>query len=239
MSFSKDTEKNSDIDLTFNPQEPRSIGSQLHRHLRSAIIRGEFAPGHALSESEMSKRYAVSRQPIREAFIKLAEEHLVSIVPQRGTFVMKISMQDVLDAQFMREALEVAIVREAAAKAQADDIQMLNDILAQQIALSLSDHQGFWLLDEAFHQGIAKTAGRQSTWSILESIKSQMDRVRYLSIEDATPTLLLIEHHQHIVNAIAQHDVDAADKAIRRHVREILTSLPRVAAAYPAFFDMT
>ena len=74
----------------FQQVEQLSIGTQLHRHLRGAIIRGEIQPGQALSESEIAKQYSMSRQPVREAFIKLAEERLVVILPQRGTFVVKI-----------------------------------------------------------------------------------------------------------------------------------------------------
>ena len=97
--------------------EPVSISGQVHRQLRNAIIRGEITPGVALSESEIARQYQTSRQPVREAFIKLAEERLVSIQPQRGTFVVKISVADVLDARFVREAIEIAVTREAATSA--------------------------------------------------------------------------------------------------------------------------
>ena len=92
--------------------EPASISGQVHRQLRNAIIRGEIIPGVTLSESEIARQYKTSRQPVREAFIKLAEERLVSIQPQRGTFVVKISVADVLDARFVREAIEVAVVQD-------------------------------------------------------------------------------------------------------------------------------
>ena len=87
---------------SFRHTEPVSIGTQLYRHLRSAIVRGELHPGQALSEAEIAKQFATSRQPVREAFIKLSEERLVVIQPQRGTFVIKISVDDVLDARFVR-----------------------------------------------------------------------------------------------------------------------------------------
>ncbi|GBU09060.1 transcriptional repressor [Gammaproteobacteria bacterium] len=222
----------------FSLQEPRSIGAQLHQHLRAAIICGELSPGFALSETEMSKRYGVSRQPIREAFIKLAEEHLVSIIPQRGTYVLKISMSNVLDAQFMREALEVAIVREAALKAKGTHIKQLQSLVDQQKNIAYGNNHGFWLLDEAFHQTIAQSAGRESAWRVLESIKAQMDRVRYLSVDDATPTALLILHHQNITDAIAMRDPDLAEAALSHHLREILNSLPKISKTYSEFFDL-
>ena len=90
-------------------QESLSIGAQLHRLLRTAIIEGELIPGQAISEIEMSRKFSISRQPVREAFIKLAEERLVEVRPQRGTFVRKISLKEVLDARHLREIIEVSI----------------------------------------------------------------------------------------------------------------------------------
>ena len=92
-------------------------------------------PGEALSEKEVALRYGVSRQPVREAFIKLAEERLVSIQPQRGTFVVKISMKEVLDARFVREAIEVAVALEAASITPLGLIKELRTLVAQQSAL--------------------------------------------------------------------------------------------------------
>ena len=85
------------------PQESFSIGAQLHRILRAAIIRGELSPGQAVSEVEMSRRFKISRQPVREAFIKLGEERLIEVLPQRGTYIRKISVKEVLDARHLRD----------------------------------------------------------------------------------------------------------------------------------------
>ena len=83
------------------PNDSLSISARLYRHLRNAVIRGELPPGQALSEAEIARQFSMSRQPVREAFIKLAEERLVVIQPQRGTFVVKISVEEVLDARFV------------------------------------------------------------------------------------------------------------------------------------------
>ena len=100
----------------FRPKESVSIGAQLHRLLRAAIIRGDLRPGQTISEIETGKRFAISRQPVREAFIKLGEERLIEVLPQRGTYIRKISVKEVLDARHLREIIEVSIVREVAEK---------------------------------------------------------------------------------------------------------------------------
>src|SRR5512133_1204570 len=116
----------------FRPKESVSMGVQLHRLLRKAIIEGNLAPGQALSETETSKQFAISRQPVREAFIKLGEERLIEILPQRGTYVRKISVKEVLDARHLREIIEVSIVREVAEHHDDTLICDLRHIVARQ-----------------------------------------------------------------------------------------------------------
>lgn len=221
----------------FQHVEPVSIGTQLHRHLRGAIIRGELRPGQALSESEIAKQYETSRQPVREAFIKLAEERLVVILPQRGTFVIKISVADVLDARFVREAIEMAVVQEAAISATPSAVKDLRDLIEQQKAVVHGHNEDFLALDEEFHRTIALSVRRAHAWRVIEGIKAQMDRIRYLSLDDATPLSVLIEQHSRIVDGIEAHDPVAAAAALRAHLQEIIVSLPNIAAQFPDLFE--
>lgn len=216
---------------------PVSIGTQLYRHLHESIIRGDLHPGQALSESEISKRYSVSRQPVREAFIKLAEERLVTVLPQRGTFVIKISVADVLDARFVREVIEVAVVQEAAMRALPEKIRALREIIKAQANVAHGHNEEFLELDEAFHRELAYSVGRAHAWRVIEGIKAQMDRVRYLSIDDATPIAHILEQHTRIVDSIEAGDPTAAAAAMRTHLREIITSLPNIAEKHPEAFE--
>lgn len=68
-----------------------AVGPQVYRILREQIIQAELMPGERISEAEIAKSLSVSRQPVREAFIKLRELGLLEIRPQRGTFVHRIS----------------------------------------------------------------------------------------------------------------------------------------------------
>jgi len=217
--------------------EALSFGAQLHRHLRSAIIRGEFHPGQALSESEIALQYSTSRQPVREAFIKLAEERLVVIQPQRGTFVVKISQADVLDARFVRETIEVAVVQEAATSAPPTVIKELRQLVERQKQVTQGHNAEFLALDEEFHRTISLSVSRAHAWRVIESIKAQMDRIRNLSLDDATPLPLIIEQHTRIVDAIEAGNPTEAAAAMRTHLREIIVSLPEIAARFPDDFE--
>ena len=71
---------------------------------------------------------------------------------------------------------------------------------------------------------------------MLEGLKAQMDRVRYLSLPNATPLETIIDQHEKIVSAIIVKSADAAEKAMELHLSEILHSLPKLAELHPAYF---
>ena len=95
----------------------------------------------------------------------------------------------------------------------------------------------FLALDEEFHRTIALSVGRAHAWRVIENIKAQMDRIRYLSLDDATPLPLIIEQHIRMVDGIEAGDPTAAAAATRSHLREIIVSLPNIAARFPDFFE--
>jgi DNA-binding GntR family transcriptional regulator len=215
-----------------------SISEQVFRTLRSAIVTMRLKPGEALSEQDIAKRLNVSRQPVREAFIKLSEDGLLRVLPQRGTFVMKISTEAVTNARFVREAVECAIAREAARRIGATGVSALTALIAEQRkAAKADDPEAFFVLDEEFHRSIAAASGCIYAWKVIESAKAQMDRVRFLSLPEATPMRRLIAQHKAILDGIAAGNSAAAAKAMQVHLREILSSLPRLASKYPAMFD--
>ena len=215
-----------------------SIAEQVFRTLRSSIVTMRLTPATALSEQEIADRLKVSRQPVREAFIKLSEIGMVRVLPQRGTFVVKISAKAVTDARFVREAVECAIARRASEGLGKAEIAALRAIIAdQRKAARAGDAENFFVLDEAFHRALATAADCGYAWKVIEEAKAQMDRVRFLSIPDATPVDRLIVQHQAILDAIAAKRASAAEQAMKDHLSEILKSLPRLARAFPEMFE--
>jgi GntR family transcriptional regulator, rspAB operon transcriptional repressor len=214
-----------------------AVGPQLYRILRDRIVHGDLDPGMRISETEIAARYAVSRQPVREAFIKLAEESLVEVRPQRGTYVRRISIPEVMSARFVREAVEADVTRLVAATATADVLAALDAVIEdQRRVVDDADTQRFIERDEAFHRLLAEAAGQSAAWEIVEDLKTQMNRVRHLSAR-RFPRAKLIEQHAAVVAAIRAGDVDGAEAAMRAHLREILDDLPAIAEAMPDFFD--
>lgn len=222
------------IDSPIDPVSP--AGPQIHRLLRARIIRAELAPGDALSETTIAARCGVSRQPVREAFMRLADEGLIVVRPQRATRVRRISRAEVLDARFVREAIEADIVRAVARSPDAGLLSALETNLRRQKAVPRSRPERFMALDETFHRTLAEASGHAHAWHVLEGVKAQMDRVRFLALR-RFPVPVLIEQHEHIAEAVRSASPDAAERAVRTHLREILSDLPDIVAAHPAMFD--
>ncbi|WGW04927.1 GntR family transcriptional regulator [Tropicibacter oceani] len=211
------------------------ITPQVYRILREAIIQGRLQPGNRISESEIARSCDVSRQPVREAFIKLAGQGLLAVLPQRGTIVSRIDYRAVLDARFLREAIEADIV---AILCRSPDPALIAD-LRHQLSLqrAAKEPTEFIALDERFHRTLAEGAGKGGAWRLIEGLKSQMDRVRFLSLGQF-PVDKLIDQHRALVDRIEEGAPQPADAAIRTHLREILGDLPTVVGAHPTFFDL-
>lgn len=220
------------------PDGPEPVAKRVFRELRNAIVTMAVRPGQALSEKEIADRFGISRQPVREAFIKLSEAGLLSIRPQRGTYVVKISARQVYDVRFVREAVEVAVVRKAAQELPGSAIRALRTTVTEQRKVAADERPDrFFPLDESFHRGLALGVGCDYAWRLIEDMKAQMDRVRYLSLPEATPLTRLIDQHEAIVDAVAAHDPARAEAAMRTHLSEILTSLPELAERFPDLFE--
>lgn len=220
--------------LTFRIEPDRMAHTQAISLLRDSILTGELKPGMRLSEQEIANAMGISRQPVREAFIRLAGEGLLEVWPQRGTFVSKISAEEVLDARFVREAVEADLIRLATVRADTGLVADLRANLAEQ-RNALSDAARFLRLDEVFHRRIAEAAGKGRAWDHLQKLKSQLDRVRFLATQDF-PVEVLIKQHEEVVDGIATGDPDRAEAALRNHLCQMLEDLPLINNAYPDFF---
>lgn len=215
------------VDETINLRLP--IAPQIYERLRRAITTLAMLPSEALSEKELSLQLGVSRTPVREALIRLADEGLIDILPQRGSFVAPIRLKDVEEAQFIRESLEVAVVKRLAGHCSPSFLSELRENLArQERAVAQGDHDLFLDLDEAFHRSFCEEAGLSKSWRVIQSVKLQMDRVRYLSLPDPGHLNTLLAQHRTIFLAVEEGDVASAGKAMSTHLQEVLRTAKRL-----------
>ena len=204
--------------------------------IRQKIITLEIPPGTRLSENELAEQLGLSRTPIRESLILLAEEQLVYVVPQVGTVVAPILLAEIETAQFVRESLELAALTESLTRATPRDIANLNAIIdAQRIADSRKSLSGFFTLDEEFHSALMSVSGHGSAWRTVAQAQSHLDRARHLSLS-FTGMSPLIDEHQQIVTGLAAGNADAALLALRSHLRRVFDDIASVREMTPELF---
>lgn len=217
----------------------------IHAEIRKDIVLLRMPPGQRLSENTLAARFGTSRTPVRAALIRLIDEGLIDVLPQRGTFVSRISLAAVRRARFVRRALEIAIVRRAAevglpASARA----AIADAVRRQEAASREAHGGaeqataelFTQADDDFHRAFAEGIGLADVWAVVEREKSQFDRIRFLSLSQATPMPVLIAQHRAIFAAVAAGDPAEAEAAIGTHMDEVLKVASGLASSHPDLF---
>lgn len=212
------------------------IGPQLHTALRRMIVTNVFKPGEPISVVGIAKALSISRQPIRDALIKLAEEGLVEIQPQRGTIVRKIDYDAVLIARFVREAIEADVIKLVTLKSNAKVVSNLRAQIREQRRVAKKNPLDFSDLDEKFHRSLAYFADKDRAWDYVMGLRSQLDRVRYLSLSHF-PIHKLIDQHSKIVDEIESADVKGAEQAMRLHLQELLLDLPKILESVPDVFE--
>lgn len=219
-------------------QPGNSVADAAYWTLRRAIVMMILPPGRRLSEKEIGDWLEISRQPVREALLRLREINLIDVRAKSGSFVSRISVAAVQSARFVRAAVETAVVRRAAEGIAAPDAASIDDLLArQQEAARTRDAELFFKLDEEFHRTLAQAAGCAPAWKTIHEMRVQMDRVRYLSLPAATPLERLITQHWAVRDAIHARDAKQAMAAMETHLREITFSLPMLAKQYAQYFD--
>lgn len=205
--------------------------------LRDDIVTMALKPGDVISESDIAGRYGVSRQPVREAFIRLAQQGLLLIRPKRATVVKKISPEGVRQSRFIRESIEVEIIRRVAARPGADARAVLEALIADQEAAAVAnDSRRFHMLDESFHRTLARLAGVEYAWQLIDDHKMQLDRVRYLTL-GASSSRRAIDEHKIIVAAVAKADPAAAEAAMRAHLARAEVLLSQTIEEHPDYFE--
>ncbi|WP_332685828.1 GntR family transcriptional regulator [Devosia sp.] len=205
--------------------------------LRDDIVTMALKPGDVISESDIAGRYGVSRQPVREAFIRLAQQGLLLIRPKRATVVKKISPEGVRQSRFIRESIEVEIIRRLASNPTKDAAAVLEGLIAEQEAASAAeDSRRFHTLDELFHRTLARLAGVEYAWQLIDDHKMQLDRVRYLTL-GASSSRVAIDEHKIIAKAVGRGDPAAAEAAMRAHLARAEVLLSQTISDHPDYFE--
>lgn len=208
-----------------------SLTQQVYRLLRMLIIELRLVPNQFLSEKDVAAELDISKTPVREAFIRLADDGMVRIVPKSGTYVSPIDFNRADEGYFIWRSLETACASEVAVKRSLEDLYCLRENLDQQKrALADGDYLRFYECDNQFHDAMFRIAGYPNAQTLIETAKFEVDRIRNLKMRYRLRPIEEVQaEHAAVLDAIADRDSQAAGLAMYKHLSRVKDSLESLA----------
>lgn len=208
----------------------RSRTQLAYNELRRLILDNHLKPGLRMFEQEVADFLKMSRTPVREALIRLAEDGLVNVRPRHGMTVLPISpkdMRDIYDVVTSLEATAAELAIESGVSKST--IDQLNDAVdAMESALGAGDRPAWSRADESFHKMLVGASGNDRLIAVVNGMWDQTHRARMATLEGRPLPHSSNADHRELVNAIERGDVEAAKKihvAHRKKARDLLLDL--------------
>jgi DNA-binding GntR family transcriptional regulator len=216
----------------------RQAAPQVFERLRKLITSLALPPGSPLSRNALAEQFGVSSTPIRDALMRLEEEGLVEVFPQYATVVSRIDIGLAHQAHFLRQALELEIVKRLALEHSARLIEELNSTIARQQKFARAgDFEPFMAADNDFHRELYAATGNQELWDLVRSRSGHIDRLRRLHLPSPGKAQDIVRHHRLIVKAIGANRPDDAQRHLRKHLSGTLGYLAEIRARFPEYLS--
>jgi len=196
-----------------------SKADAVYSELKEAILTGVLEPGCLIDKAILCEKLGVSRFPVSAAVSRLAYDRLVDVAPQHGSFVSRISLNDVRERLFIRSALEGEIAAEAARRmTRADKDALAVNLTEAKAAVEADNRAAFYAADVAFHQVMTTRLGMARASEILDGLRVHLERARRLLMSPPGRIREVLHEHEAIVEAIEAGDAPAAREAMKRHL---------------------
>ncbi len=185
--------------------------------LKDAIQFLELKPGTRINEAEIATELGVSRTPVREALIRLADELLVEIYPQRGTYVRKIDFSLAKEMAYMRHILETEIcMNMCKEKAQIRDL-VEQPLYFMNLALKNNDPVEYILHDDEFHRALFSHGKHEMIWNIISTTRAHYIRVLVLDMMFPNSLDNSLKGHMDILKFIENGDEESLMEVLNVH----------------------
>lgn len=212
----------------------------IYRVIRENIMTLNIKPGEAISEVELGNQLNVSRTPIREAIVRLSEEKLIDVFPQKGSFVSKIDLELVEEALFLRDLCEKKLLRIAC---EDKDISLLIKLLEKNLAyqkliidFNENLHQ-FFELDNEFHAIIFEYFNKSNIWKSIKKLSTHFDRLRLIDALQLEQAIQTYKQHQKIIEILKEKNSNIIDEFITKHLSQFRYVIAKYLEKYPEYFS--
>ncbi len=216
----------------------RTSTDAVYEELHEEIISLEILPGTKLSETEVARRFGVSRQPVRNAFTKLGNEDLLVIRPQKATMVRGFSMDRIALARLVRRAVELEITLHAIERWNAEsETKLEENLMRQEEAITNNDMPKFHALDYDFHRLICDLSGNPLAFEVILDCKQKVDRLCMLGLKKDSNATAVLADHREIAEGLASGDLAKAQSTIRRHLARLDATVDYIHETHPDYFE--
>jgi len=216
-----------------------SISQRTYLSLRESIMTFQLMPGEYLSKSKICAHFGISRAPVSEALTRLSLEGLVDIIPQSGTRVSLLSMKEIEEGAFLREAIEMAAVAKVAQNRTPDQlIRLGRNLRIQRFLLEDLDYEGFYQADEEMHDMIMTFTNYSRIITVASAAWTQVDRARRLVLPTSGRAQETFIEHELIVKAIEAQDPLEAQVAMHKHLSKLVGLLQPLEQERSEFFKL-
>lgn len=218
---------------------PRTTTDIVFEALHAQILSLELLPGTRISEADVAEKLGVSRQPVRNAFNRLSNLHLVKVRPQRATVVSGFSMSEIANARFFRLAVELEVTKLACHAWDDRCSAALNGNLErQEAALKSGQIDDFHHLDYEFHKLICELSGHPLAFQTILACKQKVDRLCMLSLARAEEVAAVMVDHERIADALSTGSSKKVETVIRSHLGRLDQAIKDIHQVHSKYFDI-
>lgn len=216
----------------------RTSVDEVFDYLHDQILNLDLKPGDRISEAEIAARFGISRQPVRDAFSRLANLNLLLIRPQRATEVKRFSKREIAKSRFVRSAIEKEVLHRAALNCDANAAALLDaELELQKAAVQKGDLERFGELDYAFHKLLCDIADAEFAFDVIMNEKSKVDRLCMLGLSKESRMPILADDHRSIAEAIKNNDSQAAVEFGMNHLSRLDETIEKISETNATYFE--
>lgn len=192
---------------------------RVYRALRDSILNGRMPPGSRLVELDLAQQFESSRTPVREALTRLSAEGLVALDGARGMVVRAVDAAEAEEIFVIREVIEGLAGRLAAPRISDDGITKLQVIMdTQRECLREQDWLELMHANRRYHEVIYRAAGSRHLIDLAGNLHDLVLTFSMRCFCNPDRGQLVIQEHERITQALAEHDAEMAETACKEHI---------------------
>jgi len=198
-----------------------SLKDRVYQIIKQYIL-DHLSPGDPLVIDQLVAQLGVSRTPVREALLVLEQERLVESIPYKGTFVARLSKEEVKQIYQVREALECLAVKLAALAIPLEDLEQIKAQLDEaEEAIEQGNLEVHFRTDTGLHGLIGRYTGNEVLQDLIENLGDRIYRIRRYSLAKSGEHLRRsLQEHRLIVEALLARNPELAEQHMRDHIRQ-------------------